>query len=98
MLKILAVAFVALFLCQCKTVSGVVIDDTGKPVKNAFVTMDCSRKSTKTANSGFFKIRAVVKGKSCTVRAWNPDAPQFAPVFIDHNYKTGPIKLVLLKK
>lgn len=92
-LQLLALAF--LFLCQCKTVTGVVVAADGKPIKDAMVTMDCSRKSTKTANSGFFKLRAVVRGKSCTVRAWDPDSSQFSPVVIEHRYKAGPLKLTL---
>lgn len=85
-------------LASCKTVTGVVTDEYGTPVKDAMISIDCAKTAVRSSASGHFSFRTRARGKKCTIRAWNPADPQTVTVVQEYTYKAGAVKLVLKVK
>lgn len=84
-----------LFLASCKTVTGVVVDQSGTPVKQAMVSIDCARKAVRTSDSGHFYFKTRAGGKKCVIRAWNPADHTGRAVVREYTYKNGGVEIVL---
>lgn len=94
---LLTLAF-ALTISACKTVTGVVTDEQGTPVRDAMVSIDCARTAIRTAQSGHFRFKTRAKGKKCTIRVWQPGDTLHTTIVQEYTYKAGAVKLTLLRR
>lgn len=92
-LLIFVLAFTA-----CKTVTGVVTDEQGTPVRDAMVSIDCSKTAIRTAQSGYFRFKTRATGRKCTIRVWQPGDTTIVTIVQDYTYKAGAVKLMLRRK
>lgn len=96
-MRILILTF-ALTITACKTVTGVVTDEQGTPVRDAMVSIDCARTAIRTAQSGYFRFSTRAKGKKCTIRVWQPGDTTRITIVQEYTYKAGAVKLTLRRK
>lgn len=93
-----ALLIFALIITACKTVTGVVTDENGTPIRDAMVSIDCARTAIRTAQSGYFRFSTRAKGKKCTIRVWQPGDTTRITIVQDYTYKAGAVKLTLRRK
>lgn len=96
--RIITIGLLLMVLAACKQVRGVVTDESGKPIKGAMVSLDCSSKAVVTSASGYFSFKVRSKGKNCKIRSWNP-ADTLSATTIDYYLfkKGGSIELTIKK-
>lgn len=87
-----------LALTACKTVTGVVTDEQGTPVRDAMVSIDCARTAIRTAQSGYFRFNTRARGNKCTIRVWHPGDTTRTTIVQEYTYKAGAVKLTLRRK
>lgn len=93
-----ALLIFAISITACKTVTGVVTDENGTPVRDAMVSIDCARTAIRTAQSGYFRFSTRAKGKKCTIRVWQPGDTTRITIVQEYTYKAGAVKLTLRRK
>lgn len=97
-MKALFLFLIIAFFASCKTVTGVVTDETGTPVKDAMVSIDCAKTAVRSSASGHFYFKTRAKGKKCTIRAWNPANTAVKTAVQEYAYKSGAVKITLVKE
>ena len=66
----LGLTFVGVRALQTTTVSGIVLDEDGQPVKGATVRIQATTNATTTGPNGTFTLSGLAEGITVTVSAW----------------------------